>query len=261
MMQDASTKGEDGSSQTVRALLRLREMILSGALPAGRRIAEPAVAEATGISRTPIRTALIRLQEEGLIEPIRSGGFRVRAFSVAEIRDAIEVRGVMEGLAARMAAERGAERAALAAMQACVDEIEVLLAGGELDEVRFAAYVGANTRFHALLAGACGSEVVERQVARANALPFASANGFVQVQAASRDAVRTLTIANAQHAAVLEAIAQREGGRAEALMREHARIAHRNLEHVLENPEVIELLPGGCLIQGRGAASTPGVDD
>ncbi|MBT0962953.1 GntR family transcriptional regulator [Denitromonas iodatirespirans] len=254
-MTSKARQGEDGGSQTVRALLRLREMILSGQLPAGERIAEPAVAEATGISRTPIRAALIRLQEEGLIEPIRSGGFRVRAFSAAEIRDAIEVRGVMEGLAARLAAERGVGRAALSVLQGCVREIDDLLASGELDEARFAAYVEANARFHDALAGASGSEVVQRQVVRANALPFASANGFVRVQAASADARRTLTIANAQHAAVIEAIAQREGGRAEALMREHARIAHRNLEHVLDNPAVIGLIPGGCLIQGpRDAA-------
>ncbi len=255
-MQEATRKEDEGGSQTVRALLQLREMILSGALPAGKRIAEPAVAEVTGISRTPIRAALIRLQEEGLIEPIPSGGFRVRAFSVADIRDAIEVRGVLEGLAARLAAERGIDHALLGRMQTCVREIDDLLAPGSLDEARFAAYVDANARFHDALAMAAGSGLIQRQVERANALPFASANGFVQVQSVQPDAARTLMIANAQHAAVLEAICHREGARAEALMREHARMAHHNLELVLEHPNVIDLVPGGCLIEGAPAEAS-----
>ena len=52
----------------VRALLRLREMILSGDLPGGARIAELAIVERVGVSRTPIRAALMRLEQEGLIE-------------------------------------------------------------------------------------------------------------------------------------------------------------------------------------------------
>lgn len=248
-MDTSSPETSDTSaSQTVRALLRLREMILDGELPAGERISEPVVAEITGISRTPIRTALVRLQEEGLLEPIRSGGFRVRAFSVDEIRDAIEVRGTLEGLAARLAAERGVSAADLEALSACVDAIDRLLEHGDPDEVRFAGYVEANARFHELLAASCRSEVVQRQVARGNALPFASPNGFIRVQAAAPDALQTLLIANAQHRAVVDAITRREGARAEALMREHARIAHRNLQATLANPRVMDLVPGGRLI-------------
>lgn len=249
-MHTPATDTHDGSaSQTVRAQLRLREMILDGELPAGERVSEPVVAEITGISRTPIRAALVRLQEEGLLEPIPSGGFRVRAFSVDEIRDAIEIRGTLEGLAARLAAERGVPDSELRAMSDCVARIDDVLDAGDLDEARFERYVDANARFHELLAGACRSEVVQRQVARGNALPFASPNGFIRVQAAAPDALRTLLIANAQHRAVIEAIAGREGARAEALMREHARIAHRNLQASLANPRVMDLIPGGRLIR------------
>lgn len=242
-------RAEETASQTVRALLRLREMILDGELPAGERISEPVVAELTGISRTPIRTALVRLQEEGLLEPIRSGGFRVRAFSMDEIRDAIEVRGTLEGLAARLAAERGTAAGLLGALAACVDEIDaVLAADGRLTDARFTAYVEANARFHELLAQACGSAVVQRQLERATALPFASPNGFLRVQAVAPDALHTLRVANAQHRAVLEALAAREGSRAEALMREHARIARRNLQATLDDPQIKALLPGASLI-------------
>lgn len=240
---------EDNPSQTVRALLRLREMILDGELPAGERISEPVVAELTGISRTPIRTALVRLQEEGLLDPIRSGGFRVKSFSLDEICDAIEVRGTLEGLAARLAAERGVAPESIEALRASVRDIDMALeASAELDDEGFTAYVEANARFHKRLEQACASEVVQRQLERCKALPFASPNAFLRVQAVSPDARLTLQIANAQHRAVIEALAAREGSRAEALMREHTRIARRNLETTLANPQIKALVPGASLI-------------
>jgi GntR family transcriptional regulator of vanillate catabolism len=82
-------------SQSVAALLKLREVILSGSMPPGERLSENGVAERLGASRTPVRAALARLAEEGLLEPIPSGGFMVKAFTEREIRDAIEVRGTL----------------------------------------------------------------------------------------------------------------------------------------------------------------------
>src|SRR3712207_9386722 len=70
--------------------------------------------------------ALVRLEEEGLLEAIPSGGFAVRAFSEREVFEAIEIRGTLEGLAARLAAERGIGRNELqtaAAYIAALDEV------------------------------------------------------------------------------------------------------------------------------------------
>ena len=69
------------ASQSMRAQLQLREGIVSGALPPGERLTELAMVERLAMSRTPIRTALVRLQEEGLLEALPSGGFMVRDFS------------------------------------------------------------------------------------------------------------------------------------------------------------------------------------
>ena len=77
----------------------------------GERISELQAVETTGVSRTPVRMALVRLEEEGLLEAIPSGGFMVKAFSERDILDSIELRGTLEGLAARFAAERGVSRA------------------------------------------------------------------------------------------------------------------------------------------------------
>jgi GntR family transcriptional regulator of vanillate catabolism len=92
---------EAGASQAVKAQLRLREMILAGELPSGGRIAELVLVEKLGVSRTPIRAALARLEQEGLLQALPGGGFAVRTFSERDACDAIELRGTVEGLAAR----------------------------------------------------------------------------------------------------------------------------------------------------------------
>jgi GntR family transcriptional regulator of vanillate catabolism len=209
--------------------------------------------ERLGMSRTPIRTALVRLQEEGLLEPLAGGGFVVRDFSEADIRDAIELRGTLEGLAARLAAERGVAAGLLGALRECLARLDEVLAPSTLSEAAFSSYVALNGRFHALLSQASGSALVQRQIERASALPFASPNGFVLVHTTGRFARDRLVIAHEQHRAVVEAIAAGEGSRAEALMREHARNAHTNLTVALAHQPSLHKLPGAGLIRRTAA--------
>lgn len=238
-------------SQTVRTQVRLREMIVGGELKPGARIAELALVERLGASRTPIRMALVRLQEEGLLAPLPNGGFTVKDFSESDIHDAIELRGTLEGLAARLAAERGVGSVLVAEVRDCLERIDALLAEPALSEGSFTGYVEQNGRFHALLAEMAGSDLVARQIERATMLPFASPNGFVLVQATGKRARDTLVVAQAQHRAVLDAIVRREGTRAEALMREHARIAHANLRDALQSQRTLQMVPGANLIRRR----------
>jgi GntR family transcriptional regulator of vanillate catabolism len=242
---------DTGTSQTVRVQLKLRELIVNGELKAGSRIAELALVDLLGASRTPIRMALVRLQEEGLLEALPNGGFAVKDFSEADIHDAIELRGTLEGLAARLAAERGVTSVLLAEARDCLARIDELLAQPELSEASFDGYVEQNGRFHDLLEEMAGSELVARQLDRAKTLPFASPNGFVMARSTGPDARDILVVAQAQHRAVLDAIVQREGARAEALMREHARIAHQNLRQALQSHQSLQRLPGASLIRRR----------
>lgn len=232
-----SKAAEEGSSQAVKAQQRLREWILAGELAGGTRIAELALVERLGMSRTPIRAALMRLGQEGLLDALSGGGYAVRTFSERDVADAIELRGTLEGLAARLAAERGVRPALLQSAGDCLDQIDELLHPGALDDEGFSGYVRCNERFHALLAEMADSRVLAREIERAASLPFASASGFVGVQAHSPDARDMLMVAQHQHRQVLQAIAQREAGRAEALMREHSRMARHNLVQALQNPQ------------------------
>ena len=242
------------ASQTVKAQLRLRELILGGDLVAGDRVTELALVDRLGVSRTPVRAALLALQDEGLLEPLAGGGCAVKAFSEAQIRDAIEVRGTLEGLAARLAAERGVAPSLLALAAQTLARIDALLAAPALTERSFSGYVDDNARFHALLASMADSEAVQRQTERAAAQPFASPSAFVMAATAGPQARDQLVVAQAQHHAVLEAIERREGARAEALMREHSRIAHRNLSDALTSRNGLRGLPGAGLIRRGGRA-------
>lgn len=235
-------------SQTVTALLRLRELILSGELKAGQRLSELSVVERLKVSRTPVRAALARLEEEGLVEAMPFGGYAVRAFTAVEVDEAIELRGVLEGLVARLAAEKGAAPERLAELTAILDEIDAIVAAPAIGPQGFARYVELNEAFHAGLVVLADSPPVAHQLARAMALPFASPSGFVMAQALRPEARTILVIAQDQHRSVLSAIARREGGRAEAIMREHARLARRNLDLALQDQAALAHVRGAALI-------------
>ena len=247
----AAEAQEPGASQTVKAQLRLREMILAGELPSGARIAELAIVERLGVSRTPIRAALMRLEQEGLLEGLVNGGYAVRTFSERDVSEAIELRGTLEGLSARLAAERGVAAAVLAEARACLGQIDGVLSQPALDDESFLRYVTLNQRFHNLLSEMAGSTVIARELERVVNLPFASPSGFVVAQANSPQARDMLIVAQDQHRQVLDAIERREGARAEAIMREHSRIAQRNLLEAMQSQD-LERMPGVRLIRKRG---------
>ena len=242
--------GAGTESAQVRAQLRLREMILAGELPGGTRIAELSIVEKLGVSRTPIRAALMRLEQEGLIESLPNGGYAVRTFSEREVSEAIELRGTVEGLAARLAAERGAAPVVLNEARECLSAIDALLRQPALDDESFSSYVKLNERFHTLLGELADSSLMRREMERVASMPFASPSAFVVVQANSPQARDMLIVAQDQHWQVIDAIERREGARAEAIMREHSRLAQRNLRNVVQSHN-LDQMPGVRLIRKR----------
>lgn len=241
---------EEGGSQAVKAQQRLRELILQGELGAGVRITELMLVELLGVSRTPIRAALMRLEQEGLLEALPSGGHAVRIFSEQDVADAIELRGTLEGLAARLAAERGVPSRVLAEARSCLDQIDQVLLDPSLSDEMFTGYVRLNAQFHGLLTDMSSSAVLQREIERAGSLPFASPSGFVGVHTHNAAARDMLVVAQHQHRQVLEAIERREAGRAEALMREHSRIARHNMQLALREPGAFQM-PGVKLIRSE----------
>lgn len=235
-------------THAMRAMIELRQQILSGELAGGTRLLEVPLSEKLGISRTPLREAMSRLTEEGLLERARNGGFMVRSFRFADVIDAIELRGVLEGTSARLAAERGAEPAALVRIHETIADLDRCF-GEEPGSVDLDGYTEHNARFHEELAALSGSALVRREIERVNRLPFASPSAFLPVRAYSASFRMSLAHHQDQHKAVVGAIEAREGTRAEALTREHARGARINLERALaEAGGVLDRMPGLALV-------------
>ncbi|BCH66699.1 GntR family transcriptional regulator [Agrobacterium vitis] len=245
----ASVKLADTATHGRRAVIELREKIISGHLTGGTRLFEVSLAEELDISRTPVREALSRLAEEGLLDRLPNGGFVVRRFGYDDVIDAIELRGVLEGTAARLAAERGADAEALATISETIVKLDQCF-GPYVDDVDFDAYADLNEIFHRQLAALCASEVMRREVERACALPFASPSAFLPNRMDIAAFRRSLRSAQEQHRGLVEAITAREGARAEAIAREHARTARRNLDYLFkEAPGLIDKIPGMALIR------------
>lgn len=235
------------SSQVTRATLGLRELVFDGELAPGERVPEVALAARLEVSRTPLRLALSTLAHEGLVEPLPGGGFVVRSFTGADVADAIELRGVLEGTAARFAAERLQSAEELAALAATTEQLDRVVADGSADSL--VDYVELNDAYHAALVDLAKSETLRRAIANVVALPFAGPGALLISQAALAGSREILMVAQHQHRVLLDAIRAGHGTRAEEVAREHARMALLNLEVVLKDHGALAHLPGAPLLR------------
>jgi GntR family transcriptional regulator of vanillate catabolism len=234
---------QTSDTQTERLVLALRERILKGEFPPGERLTELGLVSLLQASRTPIRLALERLSSEGLLDPIPSGGFRIRSFRLVDVWDAIEIRGVLEGTAVRFAAERFESPEELVEVKrTCLEatmQIPITLEG-------FTQYLDANKSFHRELWRLAKSPTLYRELEHICKIPFAAPETLVFSVADL--AHSTAFIAAEHHRGIVESIEHREGARAEALAREHSRISRRNLEFIFRSKESSRRLPGAALI-------------
>ena len=245
---------ETTRSQFDKALLGLRKLILDRAFEPKSRLAETALSKRLNISRTPLRQAMDRLVEEGLLERNKTGGCRVASFSMEDVFDAIELRGVLEGTAVRIAAERGPVGEILAKCHSVLDLLDRAVSGQP--EIDFDAYVDLNAEIHHLMPRLAGSAILTREVERISRLPLASPSAFLQGQEFIPDFQASLWRAQDQHRRIVRAVENREGSRAEALAREHAFLARTNFEHITQNrPALVRQVPGLALVSPPARAS------
>lgn len=237
----------ESTSQTERVVLNLRQMLLRGQFRPGERLAELTLVPLLNASRTPVRLALERLSHQGLLEALPNGGFRVREFTVADIWDAIEIRGVLEGTAARFAAERLTSADELSELRRSYLALKQIVPEN-LDD--FVPYVEENEAFHRELWRLSKSPMLMRALEAVSALPFAEPGALVfggTSDPQGREPPSAI-VALEHHRAILEAIENREGSRAESLAREHSRMARRNLAWALRDRELLSRVPGASLI-------------
>lgn len=241
--------GSPSSSQTARATLALREMLVQGRFRPGERIREVPLAAQLNVSRIPLHLALERLAHEGFLQMRPTRGFVVQGFSTEDIYDAIELRGLLEGAAARLATERLKDVRELEPLEEANREIATLVRRRKLTMEAFNRYIELNAKFHSALLDLSRSRMLRRAIEQACSLPFASPSAFLKRQYISPGLRELFLISADQHCAIVEAIGNREGMRAELLTREHARVARRNLEDALKKREALQGFAFGKLIR------------
>jgi GntR family transcriptional regulator, vanillate catabolism transcriptional regulator len=204
------------------AVVRLREMILNGKLAPGQRVAEAPLADLLGVSRTPVRQALPLLAQEGLLVENATRGYMVRAFTAAEITDAIDVRGALEALAAQRVAENGVSKALARDLHRCLEDGDAVLAKRRIEESDEALYAEMNERFHGLILDAAGSAILKVALDRNSRVPFAGPQALAFDRTRLDQMYDRLHYAHRQHHAIVYALEAEQAGRVDALMREHA---------------------------------------
>lgn len=195
--------------QTQRAYRELRRRILDNEMPPNAQYLEQELADALGMSRTPVREALIRLADERLVEIRPRHGARILPVSVDDMREIYEMMTELEALAVRKLAERGLSRRELRQLEQVVADMDAALACDNL-----LAWARHDETFHALLVDLTGNSRLSQVVATFR-------------DQAHRARMQTLRLrpkpvdSNRDHAAVVEAIRQRDAEVAAATHRQH----------------------------------------
>ncbi|MNC31370.1 putative HTH-type transcriptional regulator YdfH [compost metagenome] len=208
-----------------QVLIKLRKMIIAGELEGGARVAEIPTAELLGVSRQPVRMAFRLLEQEGLLIKNSTRGYTVREISEKLINDALEVRGILEGLAAKTIAEQGLTEEQKKTLQNCIVETEKLFDGKtEFGDHELERYHHFNVIFHDTIIQGAQNVALIQALAKNNQLPMASAQAITYDQTQALSEYRRLHYAHLQHCSIYDALMHRQAGRAETLMREHSSV-------------------------------------
>lgn len=194
-----------------QVLEALRSAIVSGQLAPGQRLTERELIEMTGVSRTVVRESLRQLEVEGLVEIIPNKGPVVRELSISEAKDLYRIRGVLEGLAARLFAEN-ADAAALQTLDDALARVRRAYAGDDGDPA-----LEAKTNFYDTLYAGGASETLTSMLTMIQARIWRwRAVGLTHPLRA--DDRRNESIANLTQ--LVEAIRAGDGGKAERISRQ-----------------------------------------
>jgi DNA-binding GntR family transcriptional regulator len=193
---------------------RMRALILEGEYRPDERLVEEHLAERLGVSRTPVRQALTMLEAEGLVEIAPNRGAVVCSFSIEDVWDIYDLRAVLEGYAARRAADRIGEDELSRLRELAVEQASISPEEAEDREDAIRRIVDVNQRFHGAIIAASRNGRLERLMQRTVEVPLVF-KAFYWYTSKER------AISNHYHRQILTALEQRDGERAEIVMREH----------------------------------------
>ena len=194
---------------------RLREAVLEGRFAAEEKLNEESLSEKLAVSRTPVRSALHRLAAEGLLDYVPNRGYSVRAIDAKALQSIFDLRGVLEGLAARSAASNGLSEAQRMVFGEALDAGDRLLARGRLLPSGRAVFINVNARIHETILEAADNRMLRNMLQLCQNVPGSSERN---VPWGDYDWLRR---SHDDHHRLFEAITLRDPERAEQLMREH----------------------------------------
>ncbi|WP_171172989.1 GntR family transcriptional regulator [Ruegeria sp. HKCCD8929] len=214
---------------------RIRQDIIMGVFREGERLSEARLCEIYDVSRTPIRLALRLLERERLIRRGEGRGYTVFSPTVEDILQAVQVRGHLESLAARLMAQSAERSQHLPHLARAIETIGKVLRAGVLDDAARREAQAANKIFHTTILTACGNDYVGFTCEQISHLPMLAAGSMVFDRTSSQSpdhmerGLFRLHIGNAQHQVIYEAIEKGDAVRAEGMMREHS---HAMLDYI-----------------------------
>jgi DNA-binding GntR family transcriptional regulator len=213
------------SNAQAKAVAFIKEEILSLRLKPMQRLNAGTLATQLGMSRTPVREALSRLAQDGLVTRDEGGGFFVQPLALGEIVDFYRIREALEVEAALEALPHlNAQR--LAQLRSLLAEAEALL-----DPANFAEFVLANRRFHAAIVEASGNRAFALVMA-----PIVDRVRLVGAMLISMHVARQREVFE-ENTRIYEALKAGNPKRVEAAVREHVRLAREHAERLLaSNP-------------------------
>ncbi len=194
---------------------RLRGALLEGRFAPEEKLNEAALSALLAVSRTPLRAALNRLAAEGLLDYVPNRGYSVRGVDVDGLGSLFEVRGALEGLAARNAAERGLSDALQEAYRQALAEGDRVMAKGRLLPADRSVFSDVNSRIHAAILQGADNRMLQDMIRLCHNIPASSERNVLW------DDYHWLRRSHDDHHRLLEAILLRDAPRAEQLMREH----------------------------------------
>lgn len=207
-----------------RAYEAIRAAIADGEFEPGSRLLEEELADRVGVSRTPVREALRRLDSEGVVEFVPNRGAHVAAWEARDLKEIFDLRAVLEGFAARLAA-RSIDDESLAELAELADEMEELASKGSGRDLD--AIAELNNQFHQVVVDAAGNRLLGQMIA-----------GIVQVPLVHRTFHRYddvgLARSMAHHRELITALEHRDVNWAGTVMRSHVYAARATLEDSLD---------------------------
>ncbi|MEM1372758.1 MAG: GntR family transcriptional regulator [Pseudomonadota bacterium] len=207
---------------------QIRNDIFHGAYSEDERLSEARLCETHNVSRTPVRLALRILEREGVVRRGEGRGYTIVSPTIPGIMQAVQVRGHLESLAARLMAQVTDKKKFLPFMEEAIETIDQLVALERLDAPTARQMQAANENFHTTILDACGNDYIGFTCKQISHLPMLAAGSMVFDRAIAESPSRweeglfRLKLGNSQHKVIYEAIKQGDAVRAEGMMREHS---------------------------------------